>query len=238
MIEVESLKMCYGSFVAVDSVSFNLNKGEVLGLLGPNGAGKSTTLKMIACFLPPTAGTARVCGFDIRSQPEKVKSSIGFMAENAPLYGDMHVDEFLRFIGKMRSIPKPAMGAAINRVVELCHLQQVVHKSIYHLSKGYRARLSMAQALIHDPPVLIFDEPTDGLDPNQKDEVRSLIKRLSPNKCIILSTHLLGEIGPTCDRVIVFARGRIRFDGVSQKLIDMSPDGQLEAVFRKLTTDV
>lgn len=236
MIEVERLRMSYGSFVAVDSISFNLRKGEVLGLLGPNGAGKSTTLKMIACFLPPTAGTVRVCGFDVRTQPEKVKSSLGFMAENAPLYGDMHVDEFLRFIGKMRSIPKASLGDAIHRVIELCHLQRVVHQSIYHLSKGFRARLSMAQALIHDPPVLIFDEPTDGLDPNQKDEVRNLIKLLTPDKCIILSTHLLGEIGPVCDRAIIIAKGKIRFDGVSQQLIDLAPDGQLETIFRELTT--
>lgn len=235
MIEVDQLTLSYGAFAAVDSISFSLKKGEVLALLGPNGAGKSTTLKMMACFLPPTAGTARICGFDIRTHPEQVKASLGFMPENAPLYGDMQVHEFLRFIGKMRSIPKSEIDEAIWRVIELCHLKQVARQSIYHLSKGFRARLSMAQAMIHDPPVLIFDEPTDGLDPNQKDEVRSLIKRLSPEKCIILSTHLLEEIGPVCDRVVIIAKGKIRFDGVAQQLLDQANGGQIGKVFRELT---
>lgn len=236
MIEVDHLTLSYGSFTAVDSISFNLNKGEVLALLGPNGAGKSTTLKMMACFLPPTAGTARICGFDIRTHPEKVKGFLGFMPENAPLYGDMQVHEFLRFIGKIRSIPKSEIDEAICRVIELCHLRQVARQSIYHLSKGFRARLSMAQAMIHDPPVLIFDEPTDGLDPNQKEEVRSLIKMLSPEKCIILSTHLLEEIGPVCDRVVIIASGKIRFDGVAQQLIDLAKGSHLGGIFRELTT--
>lgn len=235
MIEVDHLSLTYGSFAAVDSISFNLKKGEVLALLGPNGAGKSTTLKMMACFLPPTAGTARICGFDIRTQPEKVKASLGFMPENAPLYGDMQVHEFLRFIAKMRSIPKSEIDEAICRVIELCHLRQVARQSIYHLSKGFRARLSMAQAMIHNPPVLIFDEPTDGLDPNQKDEVRSLIKTLSPEKCIILSTHLLEEIGPVCDRVVIIANGKIRFDGISQQLVDQAKGSNLGRIFRELT---
>lgn len=235
MIDVNRLKMAYGSFVAVDSISFKLQKGDVLALLGPNGAGKSTTMKMLTCFLPPTEGTAQVCGNDIRTHSEKVKSLIGFMPENAPLYGDMNVYEFLHFAAKMRSIAKADIEAAIQRAIELCHLQQVVYRSIDHLSKGYRARASMAQALIHDPPVLILDEPTDGLDPNQKDEVRKLIKKLSPGKCIILSTHLMEEIGPVCNRAIIIARGKVKFDGVPQELIDQSRDGNLNEVFRKLT---
>ena len=238
MIEVDRLKMAYGSFIAVDSISFTLKAGEVLALLGPNGAGKSTTMKMLTCFLPPTAGTARICGNDIRTEPEKVKSSIGFMPENAPLYADMNVYEFLHFIARMRSIPERNIKEAIHKVVELCHLQQVVYRSIDHLSKGYRARVSMAQALIHDPPVLIFDEPTDGLDPNQKDEVRNLVRRLAPNKCIILSTHILEEVGPVCSRAIIIAKGKIRFDGGPQDLISQAKDGQLNAVFRKLTHGV
>lgn len=235
MVEVDRLKMAYGSFTAVDSISFALQMGDVLALLGPNGAGKSTTMKMITCFLPPTAGTARVCGNDIRAQSEKVKSLIGFMPENAPLYGDMNVYEFLEFIAKMRSIVQADVKDAIQRVIELCNLQQVVYRSIDHLSKGYRARVSMAQALIHDPPILILDEPTDGLDPNQKDEVRKLIRKLSPNKCIILSTHLLEEIGPVCNRAIIIAKGKIKFDGGPQQLISQSKDGNLNEVFRKLT---
>lgn len=238
MIEVDRLKMAYGPFIAVDSISFTLKAGDVLGLLGPNGAGKSTTMKMLTCFLPPASGTARICGNDIRTQPEKVKSSIGFMPENAPLYDDMNVHEFLQFIAKMRSIPARHIKEAIHRVIELCHLQAVIYKSIDHLSKGYRARVSMAQALIHDPPVLIFDEPTDGLDPNQKEEVRNLIRRLAPNKCIILSTHILEEVGPVCNRAIIIAKGKIRFDGGPQDLIDQAKDGRLNEVFRKLTMGV
>lgn len=237
MIEVNGLKMAYGAFVAVDAISFRLQKGDVLGLLGPNGAGKSTTMKMLTCFLPPTGGTAQVCGHDILTHPEKVKASLGFMPENAPLYGDMNVHEFLQFIARMRSIARADIKPAIQRVIELCHLQQVIYQSIDHLSKGYRARVSMAQALIHDPPVMILDEPTDGLDPNQKDEVRSLIQRLSPEKCIILSTHLLEEIGPVCNRVIIIAKGQIKFDGVAQTLINQTKDGRLNDVFRNLTNE-
>jgi ABC-2 type transport system ATP-binding protein len=223
MITVEQLTKSFGPKLAVDNISFSVQKGEVLGFLGPNGAGKSTSMRMITGYLPPSAGTVSVCGFDVLDQPLQSKSKIGYLPENAPIYGDMSVFGFLSFCAELRSLFGAAKEKAIDNVVEHCHLQSVLQQSVDTLSKGYRHRTCLAQALIHDPDVLILDEPTDGLDPNQKHEVRSLIRRMGKNKAIIFSTHILEEVEAACTKAIIIDQGKIVASGTPAELKARAP---------------
>jgi len=234
-IQVNDLRRSFGPITAVDGISFQVEKGEVLGFLGPNGAGKSTAMKMLACFLTPDAGTAAICGHDILENPLAVRKSIGYLAENAPAYDEMTVASFLKFICDARNIKKgKPRRDAIDRAVRLCSIESVYHQSIETLSKGYRRRVGLAQAIIHDPDVLILDEPTDGLDPNQKHDVRQLIKKMATDKCIILSTHILEEVEAVCSRIIIIAKGTILVDSTPQKLKEKY-NASLDEVFRRLT---
>ncbi|MBS3735296.1 MAG: ATP-binding cassette domain-containing protein [Phycisphaerae bacterium] len=234
MVVVERLRRAFGPILAVNDVSFAAEKGEVLGILGPNGAGKSTAMKMLTCFLPPDAGTASICGHDVRRTPIQARRSLGYVAENAPLYSEMTVAGFLKFICDVRRIGPKRRREAIDNVVETCSLGPVYHQTIETLSKGYQRRVALGQALIHDPPVLILDEPTDGLDPNQKHEVRKLIRTMSRDKCILISTHILEEVEAVCSRVIILDGGAVRADATPQKLKD-DHGGDLTQVFRKIT---
>jgi ABC-2 type transport system ATP-binding protein len=222
MIKIENLVKAFGAKRAVDGVSFGVERGEVLGFLGPNGAGKSTTMRMITGFMPPTEGRVTVGGHDVAESPLQAKRLIGYLPENAAAYPDMTVQGFLRFAAELRGLHGEARKRAVGRVVELCFLQSVVHQSIDTLSKGYRHRTCLAQALIHDPDVLIMDEPTDGLDPNQKHEVRNLIRDLGRNKAIVFSTHILEEVDAACTRAIIIDRGRIVANGTPEELRAMS----------------
>lgn len=230
MIEVKGLTKTYGSSMAVDGISFTVPKGQILGFLGPNGAGKSTTMRMLTGFIEPTKGTASVAGFDIRKEALAVKRAIGYLPESAPSYQEMTVREFLSFIAALRRVPDPQ--AALGRMREVCFLSEVWNKPIETLSKGYRQRVGFAQALIHDPEVLILDEPTDGLDPNQKHEVRQLIRGMARDKTIILSTHILEEVQAICERVIIIAKGKIVEDALPGELLKRGP---LDEVFRAVT---
>jgi ABC-2 type transport system ATP-binding protein len=218
MIEIKNLSKHFGPKVAVDGVSFEVKKGEVLGFLGPNGAGKSTTMRMITGFVPPTAGTVQVGGFDIVENELQAKAKMGYLPESAPLYNDMSVHGFLSFAAEIRGMDGLQRDKAVDRVIELCFLQGVRHQSIDTLSKGYRHRTCLAQALIHDPEVLVMDEPTDGLDPNQKHEVRNLIRRMGEEKAIVFSTHILEEVEAACSRAIIIDRGRIIANGTPAEL--------------------
>ncbi|MHC5082535.1 MAG: ABC transporter ATP-binding protein [Planctomycetota bacterium] len=235
MIQVQHLRRCFGPVVAVDDISFTAEKGDVLGFLGPNGAGKSTAMKMLACFLAPDGGTASICGHDILTDPVGVRKSLGYLAENAPSYNEMTVAGFLHFVCDARQIKGPRRKAAIDRIVPQCSIESVYHQTIETLSKGYRRRVGLAQALIHDPDVLILDEPTDGLDPNQKHEVRQLINQMAKEKCIIISTHILEEVEQVCNRAIIIARGKILVDSTPKELIDKH-QSNLTDVFRTITT--
>lgn len=230
MIEVKDLSKYFGSFKAVDQISFTVPKGQVLGFLGPNGAGKSTTMKMITGFIEPSSGTALIEGIDISKDPIAVKSRIGYLPESAPSYGEMTPCEFLNFIAEIRKVPD--QNESVNKIRSICFLEDVWHKPIENLSKGYRQRVGFAQALIHDPDILILDEPTDGLDPNQKHEVRQLIKKLGKDKTIILSTHILEEVEAVCERVIILASGKIVEDATPEQLLARGP---LDEVFRSVT---
>ncbi len=212
MIETERLTKRYGSLVAVDQLSFSVGQGEVLGFLGPNGAGKSTTMKMIAGFLTPTEGRATVCGFDVERDPVKAKAQIGYLPEGAPSYGEMTPASFLDFIARVRGLSGSEKERRTAQTVERLNLGSVIAQPIDTLSKGYKRRVGLAQAILHDPRVLILDEPTDGLDPNQKHEVRSLIREMAADKIIIISTHILEEVHAVCGRAIIIARGRILAD--------------------------
>jgi len=234
-IKVTDLRKNFGSILAVDGISFEADKGEVVGILGPNGAGKSTAMRMITCYLQPDGGTASVCGYDIVNQPIQVRRSIGYLAENAPAYGEMTTSSFLKFICDVRQIKGAQRKDAIERVIKLCAIDSVYHQTIETLSKGYQRRVGLAQALIHDPQVLILDEPTDGLDPNQKHEVRLLINRMAKDKCILISTHILEEVEAICTRSIIIARGKILVDSTPANLKD-EHKLSLEEVFRKITT--
>jgi ABC-2 type transport system ATP-binding protein len=222
MIEVSALTKNYESIRAVDGISFSVPQGQVIGFLGPNGAGKSTTMKMLTCFIDPSSGTARVGGKDITQDSIAVRKQIGYLPESAPSYGEMTVEEFLRFVAEMRGFRGLQAKSAAERMREVCGLAEVWLRPIETLSKGYRQRVGFAQALIHDPPVLILDEPTDGLDPNQKHEVRRLIKEMARNKTIILSTHILEEVEAVCERVVIIAQGRIVADATPEKLMEQS----------------
>jgi ABC-2 type transport system ATP-binding protein len=218
MIKVQNLSKVFGTKKAVDGISFNVQKGEVLGFLGPNGAGKSTTMRVITGFIPPTAGTVSVGGFDIVEKPIDARRLIGYLPENAPAYTDMTVHGFLSFCAEVRGLRGEARNRAVARVVEMCFLESVLHQSVETLSKGYRHRTCFAQSIIHDPDVLVLDEPTDGLDPNQKHEVRQLIRRMGENKAIIFSTHILEEVDAVCSRAIIIDRGRIVANGTPSEL--------------------
>jgi ABC-2 type transport system ATP-binding protein len=218
MITVEHLTKSFGPKVAVDDVSFTVEKGEVLGFLGPNGAGKSTTMRMITGFIPPSNGSVRVGRHDMLTDPIPAKRLLGYLPENAPAYTDMTVYGFLGFAAELRGLRGEAKRKAVHRVVETCFLDAVLHQSVETLSKGYRHRTCFAQSIIHDPEVLVLDEPTDGLDPNQKHEVRQLIRRMGERKAIVFSTHILEEVDAACTRAIIIDRGRIVANGTPDDL--------------------
>lgn len=234
MISVKELRRSFGAIVAVDGISFDVEKGQVLGLLGPNGAGKTTAMRMLACFLKPDSGTAAVCGYDILQNPIGVRRSLGYLAENSPAYNEMTVGAFLDFVCDVRQIQGKDRKRALDRVVPMCSIDSVYHQTIETLSKGYMRRVGLAQALIHDPDVLILDEPTDGLDPNQKYEVRELINSMAKDKCIIISTHILEEVEAVCSRTIIISKGRILVDSTPEKLKEKYKCN-LDEVFRKIT---
>ncbi len=218
MIKVQNLAKHFGAKRAVDDVTFSVERGEVLGFLGPNGAGKSTTMRMITGFISPSAGSVSVGGHDVVEDPIPAKQMIGYLPENAPAYTDMTVHGFLNFAAEIRGLRGEAKKKAVARVVEMCFLESVLHQSVETLSKGYRHRTCFAQSIIHDPDVLVLDEPTDGLDPNQKHEVRGLIRRMGEKKAIIFSTHILEEVDAVCSRAIIIDRGKIVANGTPEQL--------------------
>jgi ABC-2 type transport system ATP-binding protein len=236
MITVEMLTKSFGPKLAVDNISFSVERGEVLGFLGPNGAGKSTSMRMITGFLTPTSGKVFVCGFDVVDQPLKSRSRIGYLPENAPMYSDMTVGGFLNFCAELRGLSGSPKKEAIDRAVQRCFLQPVLGQSVDTLSKGYRHRTCLAQALVHDPEVLILDEPTDGLDPNQKHEIRSLIREMGRDKAIIFSTHILEEVEAACTRAIIIDRGKIVANSTPAELKTRAPQaGTIVVGFRGVT---
>lgn len=231
LIEAKNLSKSYGAIRAVNNVSFSVDRGEVIGFLGPNGAGKSTTMKLLTGHLRAESGSAIVAGFDVSDQPVDAKRHLGYSPEGAPAYGEMTVQEFLRFAADLRGLEDPA--ERVRATLELCRLNEVAAQNIDTLSKGYRMRVGFAQAVIHDPAVLILDEPTDGLDPNQKFEVRRILKDMAARKAVIVSTHILEEVGELCTRVIVIAQGEICCDESRERFLQRGED--LNQVFRKLT---
>jgi ABC-2 type transport system ATP-binding protein len=236
MIEVKGLVKTYGPKRAVDGVSFRVNRGDIRGVLGPNGAGKSTTMKMITGVLRPDAGTATVDGIDVTVDPVAVKRKLGYLPESAPAYPEMTVEEFLGFIAEVRGFRSAdAKRAQVDRAIGLTHLAPVRKQTIETLSKGFKQRVGFAQALLHDPGVLVLDEPTDGLDPNQKNEVRSLIKAMAVEKAVILSTHILEEVDAICNRVIVISQGKVVADETPAALHARQPGARLDEIFRTLT---
>ncbi len=218
MIEVKNLTKKYYPDTAIDNISFFVKKGEVIGFLGPNGAGKTTTMKILTCYMPPTSGTAAIDGLDVENHSLEVRKKIGYLPENAPLYEDMGVADYLMFISEARRISKKDRNEKIRNVVNICGLKDVMRKDVDELSKGYKQRLCFAQAIIHDPEILILDEPTSGLDPNQIVEIRELIKRLGKEKTVILCTHILSEVQETCGRVLIINEGKIVADGTPGEL--------------------
>ena len=237
MLKVDNLKKRFGDFEAVKGISFAVEKGEVLGFLGPNGAGKSTTMRMITGFIPPTSGTASICGHDIIKDPIAAKACLGYLPENAPSYRAMTVTDFLSFIAKIRGFRGAEARDRVEKALVDAKLTGVARQTIDTLSKGYRQRTCFAQAILHDPKVLIMDEPTDGLDPNQKFVVREMIKNMAKEKAIIISTHILEEVDAVCTRAIIIANGEIKADGTPDKLRAMDPSGKLDVVFRNLTME-
>jgi ABC-2 type transport system ATP-binding protein len=235
MIEVKGLVKTYGTKRAVNGVSFTVRRGDILGFLGPNGAGKSTTMKMITGFLRPDAGVATVDGIDVTESPVAVKRKLGYLPENSPVYPEMTVEEFLGFIAEVRGFRGEARRAPVERAVGLTHLGPVRSQTLETLSKGYKQRVGFAQALLHDPPALVLDEPTDGLDPNQKNEVRTLIKNMATEKAVILSTHILEEVEAICNRVIIISQGRVVVDETPAQLQARQPKARLDEIFRSLT---
>lgn len=235
MLKVTNLQKRFGRLEAVKGISFTVSKGEVLGFLGPNGAGKSTTMRMITGFLPPTAGTALICGHDIVKDSVEAKKCLGYLPESAPSYRAMTVEDYLRFIAEIRGYAGAEGRSRVEAAIEKARLQPVARKTIETLSKGYRQRACFAQAILHDPPVLIMDEPTDGLDPNQKFTVREMIREMAAEKAIVISTHILEEVDAVCTRAIVISDGEIRADGTPAQLKAMDPSGRLDVVFRNLT---
>jgi len=230
MIEVVGLSKRYGDRTAIEDVSFTAVSGEVLGFLGPNGAGKTTTMRVITGYMPASAGTVTVDGFDVFGQSAEVRKRIGYLPENPPLYDEMTVIPYLRFTAKLRGMRRANIDDAIARVIEACTLGTVTDRMLGHLSKGFRQRVGLAQALIHDPPVLILDEPTNGLDPAQIDEMLAFIKALAPDRTIILSTHILGQVLQACAKVVIISDGRVV---VEDQLANLTRDQQLDEAYRR-----
>ncbi len=237
MIEAINLSKKFGSKSAVNDLSFTVKPGDVLGFLGPNGAGKSTTMRMITGFINPSGGDALICGHSITNATEAAKRCIGYLPESAPLYDDMTVSSFLQFCADVRELKGSEKKRAVESAIETCFLQSVAYQSIQTLSKGFRHRTCLAQAILHDPPVLILDEPTDGLDPNQKYEVRQLIAKLGQTKTILFSTHILEEVEAVCTRAVIVDRGTIVADGSPAELQARTQSGSLLELFRKITTE-
>ena len=235
LIEIAGLTKRFGAFTAVDNVSFDVARGEVLGFLGPNGAGKSTTMKMLAGFVTPTSGTARICGHDVRSHSVQARRELGYLPEGAPTYPEMSVLGFLQFCGRLRGFSGRELRDRVDHAVALTTLGGVRLQPVETLSKGFKRRVGLAQALLHDPAVLVLDEPTDGLDPNQKHGVRVLIRQMAPSKAIVISTHILEEVDAVCTRAIVIANGRIVADATPAELAKRHPSGKLDDVFRAMT---
>lgn len=236
MIEINGLTKHYGRHTVVDDLSFRCEPGEVLGFLGPNGAGKSTTMKMLTGFVSPSAGSATVCGHDIATDGLAARQKLGYLPEGAPCYAEMTPGSFLDFIADIRGLSGSTRRARLDEVIERLHLGPVLQQSIDTLSKGFKRRVGLAQAIIHDPDVLILDEPTDGLDPNQKHEVRELIHSMSADKLIVISTHILEEVEAVCSRAMIIANGRILADDEPQVLAAQSPSGRLDEYFRQITS--
>ena len=228
MLEVRNLTKRYGDIVAVRDVSFSAAQGQILGFLGPNGAGKTTTMRILTGFQPATSGTAKVAGFDVFTESAEVRRRIGYLPETPPLYGDMATEPYLRFVARIKGMPKAAIEDAIDRVVKLCGLTTVRDRLLGHLSKGFRQRVGLAQALIHDPPVLVLDEPTIGLDPRQIIEIRSLIRELAGQRTVILSTHILPEVSQICEKVVIINEGRVVLE---EDMATLTRGGSLEEVF-------
>lgn len=233
MISVRNLTKNFGARAAVRGVSFDVKPGDVLGFLGPNGAGKTTTMRMITGYLAPTSGSASVQGFDVATHPVEARRCLGYLPENAPSYGDMNVQEFLRFIGQIRGYRGAELARRVEATLERCILTGVRTQTIETLSKGYRQRTCFAQAILHDPPVLILDEPTEGLDPNQKHVVRTMIKNMAQDKVVVFSTHILEEVEAICSRAIIISGGQLVADSTPAEL---RKQGTLDEVFRRLTT--
>jgi len=230
-IQVKGLTKLYGTQTAVNSISFEIAPGEIVGFLGPNGAGKSTTMKMLTCYIPPTSGEAKVCGMDVSDQSIQVRKHVGYLPEHNPLYLDMYVKEYLSFAAGLGGVKH--ISERVDEVIALTHLGKEKHKKIGQLSKGYRQRVGLAQAIIHDPDVLILDEPTSGLDPNQVHGVRELILELAKTKTVLLSTHILQEVRAVCDRVLLINNGKVVFDGSTADL--GQNEVEMEAQFRRRT---
>ena len=228
MIEVEGISKNYGDYIAVSNISFSASKGQIVGFLGPNGAGKTTTIRMLATFLPPSSGTARLAGFDILTQPDLVRQNIGYLPENPPLYGEMTVSEYLHFVAEIKGVPRASVKSRVGEVLERCFIADVKGKLCQHLSRGYRQRVGLAQAIIHDPKVIILDEPTSGLDPKQIIEIRQLIKSLAESHTVILSTHILPEVSMVCTKVVIISKGRVVMES---DMGDLTREKSLEQVF-------
>lgn len=243
-VSVENLTKSYGFQKAVDNISFKVNTGEITGFLGPNGAGKTTTMKIITCFMAPNAGDVRVGGISVQADPETVKKNIGYLPETNPLYKDMPVIDYLRFVAEIQNVPPARIRDRIFEMVSVCGLKGEKYKKIGELSKGYQQRVGLAQALIHDPQVLILDEPTSGLDPNQIVEIRELIKKIGREKTVILSSHILAEVEATCDRILIISQGKLVADGTASTLRKQAQgkeivrvsieDGSHEEIYRTL----
>ena len=239
MIEVKELTKSYGPTLAVDQVSFNANAGEVVGFIGPNGAGKTTTMRILTCYLTADSGSATVAGYDVLDHAIEVRKNVGYLPESAPLYVDMGVLEYLRFMTEIREIPKSHRKERISTVVDICGLEGVIQKDIGELSKGFRQRVGLAQSLIHDPPILILDEPTSGLDPSQTIEIRNLIKDIGKEKLVLFSTHILPEVSATCTRILMINQGKIVANGTLDDLIDqVKSDNKVHAAIRGTEEDI
>jgi ABC-2 type transport system ATP-binding protein len=228
MIKVTKLSKNYGEYSAVKEISFTADSGQVVGFLGPNGAGKTTTIRMLSTFIPPSSGTAIVAGYDVKKESDKVREKIGYLPETPPLYDDMTVKEYLVFVAKLKNVASKKVKVSVANSIERCFLQEVQNKLCGTLSKGYKQRVGLAQAIIHDPEVIILDEPTSGLDPKQIIEIRSLIKELGQNKTVLLSTHILPEVSSVCTKVVVVNKGRVVVEGT---LSEITKERSLEQVF-------
>ncbi len=228
MIEVEHLAKKYGDYTAVSDVSFTAQRGDVVGFLGPNGAGKTTSIRMLVTYLPVTSGRARIAGFDVTTQSDEVRRRIGYLPETPPLYGEMTVREYLQFVGRIKGVDSKSLAGAVSEAMERCFVTDVAHKLCQHLSRGYRQRVGLAQAIIHHPEVIILDEPTSGLDPKQIIQIRQMIKSLAQNHTVVLSTHILAEVSMVCNKVVIVNRGRSVLEG---RLEEVTAQRSLEQVF-------